>query len=364
MLAAWGMIPLAILITGIPAGILSDRIGIRWTIGIGLLTFGVFGAARGIASNYFLFMMSVFIFGCLIPFAYQQLPKVMGLFFHKKRLGMVVGILYAVFGLGSGIGFMFSGTLFSNLLGGWQNVLYFFGACSIVIGFFWIVTIRDSVSLRIRDAVPIPRQRTVRETIIDLVWNPDIRRLCLISFLTIGAWIGASGTLPILMKEFHGLSAQSANNIMSLATWSWVIGALILPYLSDHFRNRKQVLRFGLMAAGISLFLLCVSSPVMILFWACLWGFSGGVMPITIPLLFDVPGIDNRTGIAIGMVSGMGNLGAFAFPMVITAFILNAEPSLVVLGILCGLSGYALAGLLASGISSKPESNRIGETKV
>nr|VFK52725.1 MAG: Nitrate/nitrite transporter NarK [Candidatus Kentron sp. TC] len=351
LLAAWGMIPLAILVSVIPVGMLVDKTGIRWSIGIGIAAFGIVGTARGFSPNYSFFLISVFIYGCLLPFTYQLLSKTIGLFFEARRTGMAIGILQALFGLAGSVAFMFSGTVFSSAFGGWRNLLYLLGAGSIILAFLWIATIRDP-SLARQGAVPIPRRPMVGGTITRLARNRDLRILCLISFLSLGAWIGASGTLPFLLKNARGLSPQSANNLMSLATWSWVMGALVLSYLSDRVRNRIYVLFSGCVVSGLGLFMLCISDSTLTWLWACLWGFAGGAVVIIIPLLLDVPGIDARnSGAAIGMVSGMGNLGAFVFPMVIAAFILNTDQSIITLGIFCGLLGYTLAGLLSGKIS-------------
>nr|VFJ63578.1 MAG: Nitrate/nitrite transporter NarK [Candidatus Kentron sp. DK] len=348
LLTAWGVVQLAVLLSGIPAGIVSDRIGMRWTVGIGLVAFGLFGAARGVAENYRLFVVFLFFFGFLVPFIYQQLYKITAQLFDRERLGVVHGSLQATFGVATGIAFLFSGTLFSRVLGGWQNLFYLLGTCSAILGLVWMMTVRGD-GLDARDSVCVPRWQVIGKEIYRLMRNRNIRMFSLINFLAFGAWIGASGTLPSLLRDSHGLSAQSANGIMALASWSWIIGSLVLPHFFDRFRDRRYILVTGLTVSGLALLVLCASPDSgMLWFWSCLWGFSASILlPVMVPLVFHTPGVDRQSaGTAAGIVFSTGNLGGFVFPMIITAWVLEAGQPTVMLGILCGLLGYALAGLL------------------
>jgi len=356
LLTAWGTIQLAVLLSAIPAGIVSDRIGVRWSVGAGLVVFGLVGAARGFAANYLLFMVFLFLFGLFIPFVYQQLFKVTAQLFDSRRLGMVHGGLQAMFGVATGVAFLLGGTLFSRVLGGWQNLFYLFGACSALLGLVWMMTVRGEC-LGAKDSVAVSRWQIIGKDMYRLMRNPNVQMFSLINFLVFGAWIGASGTLPSLLRDTHGLSAQSANGLMALASWSWITGSLVLPHFFDRIGDRRYILVTGLTVSGLALLVLCAfPDSGMLWFWSCLWGFSASIiLPVMIPFLFHAPGVDRQSlGTAAGIVFSVGNLGGFVFPMAITAWVLEAGQPATVLGILCGLLGYALAGLLVVRISPRP----------
>jgi MFS family permease len=210
------LIPLAVVFLGLPAGILGDRLGIRWVAGLGIVAAGLTGVFRGMAGSLTSFQIAMFLFGCSFPFPYILLPKAVGLWFPAQELGKANGILQAAYGAGPALALMLSGTVISPRIGGWQNVMHLWEVLSIVVGVLWLFTIQDETAPAGLPSTPSASAWTMLGRLLK---NPMILMLCLVCFLFLGGWIGASGAYPTLAVRARGMSMPVANNVVALSKW-------------------------------------------------------------------------------------------------------------------------------------------------
>jgi len=98
-----GMIVLAAFIFAPIGGMLSDRIGCRWAVGIGILMAAVAGGLRAIADTPFGLIACMFAVGMGFNIVTPSIPKVFGLWFPPARLAFVNGISMAGVGLGGAV---------------------------------------------------------------------------------------------------------------------------------------------------------------------------------------------------------------------------------------------------------------------
>jgi MFS family permease len=346
LFASWGMIPLAIVFLNIPAGIIGDKFGTRWVAGIGIIVMGAVGALRGFSDTYTAFMIWMFLFGCTFPLAGVLLPKLLGMYFPSKELGMANGVLLGAYGAGAAFSLTFSGTVISGALGGWQNVLYLYGALSLVVGILWLATVKDKPV----DISPASGHGGgAIETLLRLVKSPQVLVLCAIYFLFTGGWLGISGAYPSLAIEGRKFSPQAAHFVVSLALIGYVVGCFIIPVLSDKIGLRRPVYCIGLLISGLCMFLTCVATPPAIWVWAFIWGLSAGAIPLLFAMPMEMPEVGPAVGgSAIGLIMAVGNLGGFLFPVIIAGFSasMNSSSALLWIGLLCGIGGYGITGVL------------------
>jgi MFS family permease len=350
ILFSWGLIPLAVVFLSLPAGILGDKLGIRWVAGLGIIAAGLTGVFRGMADSLTSFQIAMFLFGCSFPFPYILMPKAVGLWFPVQELGKANGILQAAYGAGAALALMLSGTVISPRIGGWQNVMYLWGVLSIVVGVLWLFTIKDKP---VAAALPGNPSASVLVMLGRLLKNPMILMLCLIYFLFLGGWIGASGAYPALAVKARGLSMPAANNVVAVALWLYVVGAFLIPTLSDRIGQRRPVYCIGILIAGLAMFLTFQFPPPQVWIWASVWGLAAGVIPIVFVLPFEMKDVGPALGgTATALILIAGFIGGFTFPALTAYIAAKTDPtaSMRWVGILCGLIGYALSGLLIWGI--------------
>jgi len=357
MIASWGMIPLAVMLFNLPAGLVGDRFGFRWVGGTGIVLCGVLGSLRGLAGTYPQFLITMFLYGTCFPFAFVLMPKAIASHFGSAQLAMANGVNLGAYGAGAALALTFSGTWLSPRLGGWQHVVYLWGGVSVLLGVLWLWTIRDHPDSSREAGV----RRGVLASLGPLVKNRQVLILCLIHFSIQGGWLGASGSYPMLGVTARGLPPAAAGNVVSLSLLLYVVTCFILPGVSDRIGLRRPVYCIGMLLSGAGMFLTFVFPPPWIWAWVVVWGVFAGVVPIVVTIPMETPGIGPKSaGTAMGLIYAFGNLGGFAYPMIITSLTRDLSPAAATVrtGMLCGLAGYALTGLLVWGLQETGSRSR------
>jgi NNP family nitrate/nitrite transporter-like MFS transporter len=133
----WGISSLAGIFVSILAGVLSDRFGIRLIMSIFCILVGLSGALRGLSDSFGTLLLTVFLNGVFRLIIPVNVTKAVGMWFRGPRLGTAMGISAMGMGLGLFLGPMISASVLSPLLGGWRQVMYFYGALSALVGLVW-----------------------------------------------------------------------------------------------------------------------------------------------------------------------------------------------------------------------------------
>ncbi|MFC1896800.1 nitrate/nitrite transporter [Thermodesulfobacteriota bacterium] len=347
LMAAWGAIPLAIIFTNFPAGIIGDKFGIRWVIGLGIVAIAVVGAARGLVSSFTMFYVTMLAYGVVFPFAMALMPKALGSYFPPEQLGMANGVGLGAYGLGAAGALQFSGTLISPAIGGYKNVILLYAGICLVVGILWLLTVKEPPPAPVAaDAGPAP---SLMQLLIGLIKNPQVLVICVMYFMFLGGWIGMAGVYPSLGVAARGLTHGQAAFPVTLALLVYVGGCFVFPTISDKMGLRRPIYSICLLISGFGMFMTAVTSGyTMILVWAAVWGLTAGAIPIIFAVPFEMPSVGLALGgAAIGLILAAGNVGGFLFPTIIGKFS-GGDPatSLLYVGILCGLFGYSGTGLV------------------
>jgi nitrate/nitrite transporter NarK len=331
---------------------LADRFGTRSMCGLGLIACTIFGASRALSDNFVTFMIMMFLFGASIPLASVNLPKILGMWFPPKQLGLANGVAIASYGSGSALAMLISATVLSPALGGWQNVLYLWGGASLLLAALWLVTVKDR-----------PMEKGIGVSgadvsILAILWSVLRRRqvliLCLIQLLFLGGWLGFSGSVPFLLEKVRGWPATSAHGLMSLGLWVYVPGSLVIPVISDRVGLRRPILSFAFLVwAGTSFIALLLAAllPSSWMIWVliAIGALLSGGNPLVYVIPIESPGIGpNLAGTAMGAVYAAGSLGGFIFPF-LNGLISGPSPgasTIIYIALLCSIIGFGSAGML------------------
>lgn len=84
---------LMIVALAIPAGIISDRIGVKKATGIGVILLAVGAMLRGTADSASTLLIFTFIYGAGLGWCYPNLAKLISGWVPPQRAGMAMGIL-------------------------------------------------------------------------------------------------------------------------------------------------------------------------------------------------------------------------------------------------------------------------------
>jgi len=310
--AIWGTEALAGLITVLAGGLLGDRFGVRRVLGIACLLAGGAGALRGLSSGFASLAATTFLFGLILAFIPVNVVKTAGVWFSGRHLGLANGITGAGMAIGFMAGAMFSATVLSPLLGGWQWVLLLYGTLSALISVLWFFTVREpgqvvSGGSTARLTLGQTFSRVVRLKSVWLFGSALAgHSSCINSML---------GYLPLYLRE-RAWSVAGADGTVAAFHGVSMLGAIPLALLSDRFRSRKTVLIPAALITAASVALLSAAHDQAVWILVILAGvFRDGFMAIILSMIIEVKGVGgDYAGTAAALVLAISQLGSFVAP--------------------------------------------------
>jgi len=309
----WGIASAAGIFVGLLGGFLGDRFGVRRVLAILCILVGITGALRGLSSTFFVLAVSVFLNGLVRAIIPINITKMTLTWFRGRNLGVANSVGAMGMGLGLMLGPMISGTLMSPWLGGWRNVMFFYGGLSAAVGSLWFFLGKGPAPVEASETAAAPQ--SFWETFPKLVRNKAIWLVGLTLMFRMGGIQGMTGYLPLFLR---GQGWAEANADVALSLFYAVSTAFVIPIaaLSDRIGRRKSIMLTGLIVVALSLGILPVVGDVWV--WA-LMAFSGlfmdSVMSILMTMLLESKGIETaNSGMALGMVFTIAPLGSIIAP--------------------------------------------------
>jgi len=309
----WGISSLTGSITGLIGGALGDRFGVRRTLTIACLLAGVTGAMRGLANDYVTLSGALLISGLITPMIPMNVHKTCGEWFSGRRLGLANGVTAAGMALGFMIGSMISATVLSPLLGGWQNVLFFYGAITMLLSIPWALS--RPAPARVQVQISKVDSPTLKQSIRHLSPIKNIWILGVSIFGVGGCIAGVLGYLPLYLREI-GWSEANADGALAAFHGISMIFTIPVSMLSDRLPTRKMIL----VASSI---MTVTGAGLLFLFkgWA-IWVavviagiVRDGVMGVFMTTTIETPGVGAKyAGTATGMVVFFLRFGNFLSP--------------------------------------------------
>lgn len=308
----WGLGALAGIPAGLVGGAIGDRFGARRTLTVACLLVGLAGALRGLSINLATLGMGVFLFGLMTPMVMMNVIKTCGVWFPQRQLGLANGAIAMGMALGFTVTSMISATVMSPWLGGWRNVLFFYGAIAMVFSIPWYFS--RPAPKRVGEPAGETSSRTLRETVSHVVRIRNVWLLGL-AFLGIGGCI--QGTLGYLPLYLRGLGWPEAGADGALATFHAMSMVFVIPIAlwSDRLGSRRMALRAATLMLIVGVGLLSVVQGMMVWVAVIMAGMvRDGFMAVLQTVVLETEGVGAaNAGTAMGLVmlfSGLGRLTA------------------------------------------------------
>jgi MFS family permease len=297
------------IVVSIPASWAIDTYGIRVAVGIGAALTGIFGALRGlVASNYALVLVAQIGIAIGQPFILNAVTTVAARWFPAEERATAAGLGSLAIYLGIVVGL--SLTPYLTIQAGIGRMLVIYGIASVMAAVIFFAFARERPP-----TPPCPPGEEGRSLVLDgmrqIFYQPDFLLLLLIFFVGLGVFNGVTTWIEEIVRP-RGFSITQAGNVGGLMIVGGIIGALIIPSLSDHYRKRTPFLVMALAGAILGLvgityatgyWLLLASAFVLGLFLlsAGPLGFQYGA-EITYPI---PEGTSNGLLLLMGQVSGI-----------------------------------------------------------
>lgn len=326
----------------IPASWVIDTYGFRLSVTIGALLTGVFGLARGlVGDNYTLVLISQIGIAVGQPFILNALTKVAARWFPILERATASGLGSLAMYLGIVIGMMVTPWLVLNY--SINSMLLFYGIAALVAAGFFLIFSREHPPTPA--SPPGQEERSlVFDGLKQMMRMRDFLLLLAIFFIGLGVFNSVTTWIEDILRP-RGFSILQAGVIGGLMVVGGILGALVLPILSDHYRKRVPFIILSLAAATLGLVgIAFLDNYTLLMLSAFVMGFfllSAGPIGFQYGAEITYPAPE---GTSNGMLLMMGQISGIIFILGMDSF-KNPQTGSMTASLLV-LAGLMLIGLL------------------
>jgi MFS family permease len=238
------------IVVSIPASWVIDTYGLRVAVGIGAALTGIFGLMRGLtASSYTLVMVAQIGIAVGQPFILNAVTTVAARWFPVRERATASGLGSLAMYLGIFLGLALTPILTIRFQIGGMLVAY--GIASVVAALVFFVFARE------RPATPpcLPGME-VRSLVFDgfkqMFRQRNFILLLIIFFVGLGAFNAVTTWIENIIAP-RGFTSTQAGTVGGLMIVGGIVGALIVPSLSDRYRKRVPFIILALAGATLGL---------------------------------------------------------------------------------------------------------------
>jgi MFS family permease len=307
----WGIGSLPGIVTVLVGGAIGDRFGPKRILTISCLLVGLTGAMRGLANDFISLAATIFLLGFLAPAVSMNTLKACGVWFSRRQLGLASGFLSMGMALGFMVGSLISATLLSPWLGGWRNVLFFYGVIGMALCIPWYFT--RSGPLQTSHA-PAP-QKSMKQAFghVARIRNVWLQGLVILGFG--GCVQGVLGYLPLYLRG-QGWAPASADSALTVFHTISMICVIPMALGSDRLGSRRMVLSAATLMMMVGVGLLSVVNGAGVWLAVCMAGMvRDGFMAVFITSIIETEGVGVvYAGTATGLVMVFSGIGSLLAP--------------------------------------------------
>jgi MFS family permease len=286
-----GLLSMSFMIAFIPLSIpvswVIDTYGFRLAVGIGAVMMGVFGILRGIAGvNYTLVLWSTFGIAAAQPFLLNTWTKVPANWFALEDRATMVGLVTLASLVGTALGFGLTPVLLESY--SISTIQLYYGVIAAVSAVLFIVFSRETPP-----TPPCPPGQEVRTLMLDGLKHALTVKVfwfgLAITFVGLGIFNGVSTWVEGIIRP-RGFTPNDAGTLGALMIVGGVIGAVVLPALSDKYHKRQLFLFISFIGAIPGLIgLTFVTSGLLLFVSAFVLGFFlTSAMPVIMQYTAEV----------------------------------------------------------------------------
>lgn len=299
------------IVISIPASWVIDRYGIRVGVGIGAAFTGIFGLIRGFAGpDYNLLLIAQIGIAVGQPFILNAITKLAARWFpiDERATAAGLGTLAMYLGILAGM------TLTPYLIigSGIGGMLYLYGIVAIITSAIFLILIKERPP-----TAPCRPDQEERSLVLDGFMQTfrtgDFIWLMIIFFIGLGVFNSVTTWIEDILRP-RGFTATQAGITGGLMIVGGVIGALIIPIMSDRRKKRTPFIIIALTGATLGLTGITFATNYwLLLFSGMVMGFfllSAGPIGFQYGAEITYPASE---GTSNGMLLLMGQISGIAF---------------------------------------------------
>ena len=328
----------------IPASWTIDTYGFKVAVGIGAGLTGVFGLIRGlVADNYTLVLISQIGIAIGQPFILNALTKVAARWYPIQERATASGLGSLAMYIGIALGMML--TPYLVLRSSINSMLLVYGVAALIAGALFLIFAREHPPT---PASPpgLEERSLVFDGLKQMVRMRDFVLLMVIFFIGLGVFNSVTTWIEDILRP-RGFSILQAGVVGGLMVIGGVLGAVVLPALSDRNRRRVPFIILALAAATLGLVgIAFTENYTLLLLSAFVMGFfllSAGPIGFQYGAEITYPAPE---GTSNGMLLLMGQISGIIFILGMDAY-KNPDTGSMSASLLV-LAGLMVIGLLLS----------------
>ena len=271
----------------IPVSWVIDTYGFRLAVSIGAVMMGIFGILRGMAgTNYTLVLWSTFGIAAAQPFLLNTWTKVPANWFALEERATAVGLVTLASLVGTALGMVLTPILMESI--SISTIQLYYGGIAAVSAILFVALSRETPP-----TPPCPPGMEVRALMLDGLKHALTVKVfwfgLAISFIGLGIFNGITTWIENIIRP-RGFTPTDAGTLGALMIVGGVIGAVVIPALSDKFRKRQLFLFISFIGAIPGLIGLTFASSGILLFVSAfvLGFFLTSAMPVIMQYTAEV----------------------------------------------------------------------------
>ncbi len=354
-----GLLAMSFMIAFIPLSVpvswVIDTYGFRIAVGIGVILMGVFGVLRGLAgANYTLVLWSTFGLAASQPFLLNAWTKVPANWFAIEERATAVGIVTLGNLIGTALGMVLTPILLETMPIPTIQLIY--GSVAAFSAVLFLIFARETPP-----TPPCPPGQEVRALMLDgLKHSFTVRPFwftLLVSFIGLGIFNGITTWIENIIRP-RGFTPTDAGTLGALMIVGGVIGAVVMPALSDKQHKRQLYLYIAFFGAIPGLIGLTYATTATLLFASAfaLGFFLTSAMPIAMQYAAEVTN-PTPEGTSNGLIQLFGQ-GAVVFVYIMEAMKTadgSFTPALLLAIALLVLSGVFVSQMKDTSLVAAPQ---------
>ncbi len=305
----------------VPAGLLADRFGGKWVLGLGVLLWSVFtlltppAAALGLSA----LLLCRFLMGVAEAVTWPSIYALYAKWVPEDRRATAVGFMNS--GIAGGSVIALVATPYFIETWSWQSAFYLYGAIGLVWFVLWVPTTRSAPeNVSVQDTTPLPKDGvpypkiTLRGLLQSrAVWAIAVAHMCLnwTIFLML-SW------LPTYINQGLGADFSKVGVLAIAPSLAAMVFTPVAGRVFDHFvrqgfnrlqvRRIMQALAFGSVAVGLGL----LGYTQSVLVGVLLVTFSNAMTACSVGgfATNHLELAPNQSGLLMGVTNTLGSLSA------------------------------------------------------
>ncbi len=295
------------LLLSLPVGAILDSKGFKFTVSLGSVIMAIAALLRLKSDSYSWILAGQIGIAIAQPFIVNSGAKLASVWFNKNEEALANGFASMAMFLG-----MIAALIITPIIIQFMDlfrVIAIYDGATVAGSILFILLAKDNPSI----STTVKKEEQVYYPIKaykELSKIKDMIILALIMFIGVGFFNGITNWLDKLLGP-QGFSEEQSGIIVGILIAGGIVGAVVIPILSDLFKRRKPFLIIGTISAGIFTYpLMHTKSYTTAIVLAAILGFMViSILPIIFQMSIEIVG-EKLTGSATGMLWIFGATGA------------------------------------------------------